>query len=328
MKKNIFKKLMLITFICFVVMLISGNSVFADLNPDNMHGAGVGEAIGNIISTILGVGMGALGGPLVSIGFVLLMLIFSVMYFLFSPVSGGGAFPFPDQIIFNRLAFFDPNFLNPYTGVGSETSPVFLLKDVISNMYYSFYLVAGAVFLIAIMIIAIKLAVATIASDKAQYKKALANWAFGLLLLFILPFLMAGIFKLNEIIVNAAYQGMVGANIRFDISIGALLNATVAAGTMGIGTVISKPFIAIVDFFTGGAVTGTSIATVYGYGGMIFKYLVDAAGGDLVGLVICGVLLGQTAALVFQYVKRLFYIIILGMIAPLVIAADIIKQGV
>ncbi len=58
------------------------------------------------------------------------------------------------------------------------------------------------------------------------------------------------------------------------------------------------------------------------------SYMVKAAGGDIVGLLICGILLGQSAALIAQYIKRLFMCIILGMIAPLIIAADIIKQGV
>ncbi|MDF2865787.1 MAG: hypothetical protein K0R72_604 [Clostridia bacterium] len=324
MKKKLFKKLIYITFICFVIIFVSTNSVFAELNPENMHDNTIMDRISGIISTILGIGMGALGAPLISLAFMLLMVIFSIMYFLFSPVSGGGAFPFPDQIIFNKLAFFDPNFLNP---PAVDESPVHILQGVISNMYYSFYLVAAAIFLIAIMVISIKLAISTIASDKAQYKKALTNWAFGLLLLFILPFLMAGIFKLNETIVNGAYKAMGSADVKFTISLASIIGAGAGAVTGGVGTSIVKAVTGVLDFFTGGAASEVG-PDIPGYGGMILKYMVDAAGGDLVGLIISGILLGQTAALIFQYTKRLFYCIVLGMIAPLIIAADIIKQGV
>lgn len=327
MKKKLFNKLICITFVCFMIILMSSGSVFAELNPTNMENTTL-NGITDVISSILGVGMGALAAPLISIAFVLLMVVFFVLYFLFSPVSGGGAFPFPDQIIFNQLAFFDPNFLNP-PDVG--TSPVRLLQELIKNMYYSFYIIAGGIFLIAIMIIGIKLAISTIASDKAQYKKALSNWAFGLLLLFILPFLMAGIFKANETIVNAAYKAMAGANIKFTVDVKSIIDASVGAGTGavtgGVGLMLTKAVTGLLDLVFNGALSKTGF-DIEGYGGMILKYMVSAAGGNLVGLVICGVLLGQTAALIFQYVKRLFFCVILGMIAPLIIAADIIKQGV
>jgi hypothetical protein len=322
MKKKTIKKIICITFICFMVILISGSPIFAALNPDNMHNT-VGDDFGGIISSVLGIGMGALAAPLVSLAFVILLVVFSTMYFLFSPVSGGGAFPFPDQIVFNRLAFFDPNFLNPPT---QGISPVTILQGTIKNMYYSFYIIAGAIFLMAIMVIAIKLAIATIATDKAHYKKALTSWAFGLLLLFILPFLMAGIFKVNEMIVEAAYKAMGTSNITFTIKQSDINVAIAGAATLGIGTNIAKVLASIGDFFHTPA--SETVYTLKGYGGMILNYMVAAAGGDLVGLIICGVLLGQSAALIFQYIKRLFYCIILGMIAPLIIAADIIKQGV
>lgn len=332
MNKKIFKKLLLITFICFVVIFISGDSVFGQLTDENMYnetGASIINGINRIITTVLGVGVGALAAPLVSLGFVLLMIIFTTLYFLFSPVSAG-MFPFPDQIVFNRLAFFDPNFLNPpHLLTGTPTtpivSPVQILQEVISNMYYSFYIVAGAVFLIAIMIIAIKLAVATIASDKAHFKKALTSWAFGLLLLFILPFLMSGIFKLNELIVQAAYHGIESANIEFTISIQTLVDAAATAGGP-VGLVITKGLTSIIGLFTN-ALTDNGF-NISGFTGMILKYMVAAAGGDFIGLMIFGILLAQSAALILQYTKRLFFIVILGMIAPLVIAADIIRQGV
>lgn len=334
MNKKIFKKLLLITFICFTVIFISGNPVFGQLNDHNMYNetgflANLLPWINKIIQTVLGIGLGALAAPLVSLAFVILMIIFSVMYFIFSPLSAG-SFPFPDQIIFNRLAFFDPNFLNPpsittSTAAVPIVSPVQVLQGLISNMYYSFYIVAGAVFLMAIMIIAIKLAIATIASDKAHYKKALTSWAFGLLLLFILPFLMAGIFKLNEMIVQAAYNAMAGSQIEFTISLTSLAGIIAGAATGGVGVAIVKGLTSIANLFGNVSDVGPAVP---GYTGMILKYMVDAAGGDFVGLVIFGILLGQTSALIFQYTKRLFFIIILGMIAPLVIAADIIKQGI
>ncbi len=244
MKKTTIKKILCITFICFMIILISGNPIFAALNPDHMHKGDLSEDMGGLIVSILGIGMGALAAPLVSLAFVLLMVIFSTMYYLFAPVSGGATFPFPDQIVFNRLAFFDPNFLDPPT---QGVSPVAILQDVISNMYYTFYVIANAIFLLAIMIIAIKLAVATIATDKAHYKKALTSWAFGLLIVFILPFLMAGIFKINETIVNAAYDGMKANEIKFPITGKEVSEAIVGAATLGIGTNIAK----IINFFQG-----------------------------------------------------------------------------
>lgn len=323
-----------IKMICVVLVLIiiiaPISNVFGALNTENMENA-TANGIADVIQKLLNVGLGALGAPLISLGFMLLMVVFIVLYFLFSPVSGSGAFPFADQIVFNKLAFFDPNFFNPpkYNGGGEILyAPVVLMKSIIQNTYYSLFIIAGVIFVIAAMIIGIKLAVSTIASDKAHFKKALNNWILGIVLLFILPFLMAGVFAINETIVQKAYDMIKATNITFRISLSDIVNAITGVSTGGTGLMISKAVGSVVDWVTKGLTGATIGVDVPGYGGLILSYMIKAAGGDLVGLIVSGILIGQAAALIFVYVKRLFYCIVLAIIAPLVVAVDIIKQGV
>ena len=120
-----------------------------------------------------------------SIVVILLWIIFGATGLGFSGI------PFPDDLIFNRVAFFDPNFINPTT---VSNAPVHMMQSIIQNIYFSMFTVATAIFIIAAMVIGIKLAISSIAEEKAQYKKSLTNWIMGIVLLFSAHILMAGIF--------------------------------------------------------------------------------------------------------------------------------------
>lgn len=64
-----------------------------------------------------------------------------------------------------------------------------------------------------------------------------------------------------------------------------------------------------------------------GFMGLTAYYILKALGGDLVSSLVLFILMGQTVALVVTYIKRLFYCIFLGMLAPLIVAVDVIKKS-
>ncbi|MDD2375857.1 MAG: hypothetical protein PHD15_01200 [Clostridia bacterium] len=264
------------------------------------------------LAWMLKIGTGPLTAAIATLLNIVLIIVFMLLYFIFSPISAGLAFPFPDQVIFNKIGFFDPNFINP-TDVGG--SPVLILQTLIKNLYYTGFVIAGAVFVVAAMTIGIKLALSTIASEKAHYKQALVTWVTGVFLLFTTHFIMLAIFTVNESFVKIISDAT--TNIKFTFQWTEAIPL--------IGNSVTNILNALTGFFGGTEPLG--VVPVYGYGGLLIKFASAALGGDLVASIICGILLGQTCAIIVMYLKRLFYSIILGIIAPLIIAADIMKKS-
>jgi len=157
--------IMLVIIVIFMPMV----NVFAEINTVNSENPDA-TTVKGFLAWGMTMSLGPLTAALATLVNVVLIVVFTLLYFIFSPISAGYAFPFPDQIIFNKIGFFDPNFINPTTVNGS---PVKILQELIRNLYYTGFVIAGTVFLIAAMVIGIKLAISTIASDKAHYKQAL-----------------------------------------------------------------------------------------------------------------------------------------------------------
>lgn len=312
MKLNYKKILKVICIIAvLVIIFIPTSNVFAEINPNNPESE-TASAIKGFLGWVLKIGAGPLTAAIAGLMNAIIAAVFLLLYFIFSPISAGLAFPFPDQVIFNKIGFFDPNFINPNNVPGA---PVNVLQGLIQNLYNTGFVIAGAVFVIAAMVIGIKLAVSTIASEKAHYKQALMTWITGLFLLFTTHFIMLAVFTVNEEIVNTVSS--VTDNIKFTFQVTELIPF--------VGNTISSIVSAISNLF--GAEEPPDSIPVYGYGGLLIKFAAAAFGGDLVGSIICAILLGQTCAIIFMYLKRLFYSIILGIVAPLIVAADVMKKS-
>lgn len=305
--------------ICIMIVLIAlfmpSAEVFARINPNTID-TSWSSGIKGFIGKMLEIGTGPLTGAIAALINVVIGIVFLVLAFVFAPIANGFLFPFPDQIIFNKVPFFDPNFINPTLNNAMTTnSPVVILQGLIKNLYYTSFVIAGAVFVIAAMVIGIKLALSTIATERAHYKQALMTWITGLFLLFTTHFIMLIIFTVNEEIVTAV--SVASDDIEFSLDLLKII-------PLGIGKALST----IVNGIAGllGADSSVTDITVQGYGGLLIKFAAYAFGGDLPSSIVCAILLGQTVALIVMYIKRLFYSIILGMVAPLIVAADVMKK--
>lgn len=310
---KIVKNLSIVLFL-FIFILFT-NNIFGAINETGYEVGNFFDEVKSVFSYVLGIATGPLTAALASLVNVVLLVIFAVLYLIFSPVSAGLAFPFPDQIIFNKIPFFDPNFINPSE---IDSSPVYLLQTTIGNLYYTTFIIAGAIFVISAMIIGIKLTLSSLASDKAHYKEALTMWLTSLVLLVFAHFIMLGIFTINEKLVEFC-SAAVDENISFHLN-----PVTDLGGLIGsVGSALSS----FIDLFTEDNPLSDVGFDLPGYGGMLLYFMIKALTGDLVSSIICGIILGQTCALIVQYLRRLFYCIILGILAPLIIAADVVKKS-
>lgn len=184
----------------FVIILNMTSNIYAAINTEYKIDSKVvdNELDKKAKSSILLDAIGNLIYVLASFGEWLIGVIFQAI------ASTGGAtgdmtFPWADAIVFNAVEVLDINFLN-----ASEGSVVALIKDVITRIYGTIFGVAISFFSIAVLIMGIKIAISTIASDKAKYKQALWDWLLGLVLLFTMHFFISFVFYLNEQLVKVA----------------------------------------------------------------------------------------------------------------------------
>lgn len=331
MEKTKNKKCLRMIKILLIFVLIVGIVIhFGGVNAAiETTAAGDSEATDDVVnwfqgffSFILGFGTGPLSKALallVNLFNGLMLVLLYLVFFSSGIISNPLLFPTPDNLIYNRIAFFDPNFINPTT---VDNAPVQILKTTIQNLYYSMFTIAITIFIIAAMVIGIKLALSSIASEKAQYKEALKNWVLGIVLLFTVHFLMAGVFKINEVIVETAYK-TINNSLSFQVdvgkatlggSMGTLLSGFLSLASDAINAVVGTNF----DFSKTPAVSG-----FMGFYIMMIAY----SATDVLYAIAVTMLLFQTIALIIVYAKRLFYCVFLGIMAPLVVAADVIKKS-
>lgn len=322
--KLIMKNKKFIFSLVIILMLIGlflhmNNSLYAATNPEYYKApSDVQKWINDFFSKILDQKVGVLGKPIAALVNLVNIILFIVLYSVFvaSGISDGLKFPFPDQIIFNGLPMLDPNFINPN---GDSGSMVNIMKDIVQNFYYSFFALAGTVFVLAAVVIGIKLAFSALASEKARYKEAIKNWIMGLGMLFLMHFVLAGMFAINEQICISASK--ICKNVTFGINPLELIPWA--------GSIIKGMINVAGSIFGQDNVTEKFAIHVQGYGGLILRFAVKGIlQSDLIYSIGLAIMLGQTFTLIIMYIKRVFYCIILGMIAPLIVAMDTIQKVV
>ena len=125
-------------------------------------------------------------------------------------VGGGGKFfPWSDLIVFNAIPLLDVNFINPNEKALVAKNGVF--GQAIRNIYFSGMSVALGFLGIIVAVMAIKLALSTIANEKAKYKEAIVKWLTALVLLFGMHFVLSFLFYMNEILVQEASEIMINS---------------------------------------------------------------------------------------------------------------------
>ena len=310
-----------------IVILLLNNSVYAKITQVSSvsgvscsgsesskycsDGSSGWDSILKIVGGIADVGLTASTASLANLITILggiLLVLMETLFVTSGIVTSWSAFPMPDTILFNRLAFLDPNFLNP-----ASNSLISGFVNVVKNTFESFRVIAIAIFTVSAMIIGIKLAISTIASEKAKYKQAIYQWITGIVLLLVLKYIIAAIFIINENIVQMAYNA--AGNVTFQVS---LLNIIPGnAITSGIKAIVGK-------FVDTNKILSISVP---GYFGFYLKYFLQGWGGNLLSSIIAFIVMGQTITLLIAYIKRLVICLMLGVTSPLIIAADSVKKA-
>lgn len=198
MKKKTYKIIICISLV--IMLFTSFGNVFGATNPDYTPKVNVNENAldSKIKDSIL---LDALANMINAIASLAEYLIGAV----FKSLTGDNIFPWADRIIFNGIGFLDINFLNPasnslFVSNGSDS----ILGKVVKSVYSTIFSLAVLFLGVAVGIMAIRLALSSIAAEKAKYKQAIVNWATCIVMLFLMHYILAFVFWVNEQMVQIA----------------------------------------------------------------------------------------------------------------------------
>lgn len=197
---------------------------------------------------------------------LLAMLFFNALHLITIAITGvsGDIAATIGDVVFNRCGLTSANFFND-VWVGEPikfgTSSASILTNI-SQYYYIMRNLAIAMLLGILLYIGIRMAITTIAEEKAKYKKMLIDWTISLVLVFVLHYIIIITFFINNTIVHALsgldetsgsdYAGLIiqgllpGVGMADLIVYGALVTATLAFVLMYLKRTIVLGFLIVI----------------------------------------------------------------------------------
>ncbi len=109
-----------------------------------------------------------------------------------------------DKIIFNQVPLLDVNVFTD-TAAGytlKEDSSLLIIRDSVATWYYIIRNVTIAVMLVILIYVGIRMAISTIASEKAQYQRMLVSWLVGFSIIFVIHYFLLLVLNINSTILG------------------------------------------------------------------------------------------------------------------------------
>lgn len=192
--KSILKKFIIIIVITAILMNFSlfQNVSFAGTFEDTMKG---------LLGSFVGLITWFIRLPAVGVAFVMNMLTADIAYL--DKATAGNVVKqtiTPYDIFFNKVQLFDINFFDFSI---SQDLAVYTIRTSVAGWFTIMRLVAVSILLVILIYVGIRMALTTIAEDKARYKQMLVDWIVSLLLVFVLHFIVIFAVNVNNALVNA-----------------------------------------------------------------------------------------------------------------------------
>ena len=114
-----------------------------------------------------------------------------------------------EDIVYNRVPVFDINvFSNTAGGQDVEdNSVVSTIRKVVATWYVAIRNVVAVFLGILLIYTGIRMAIATVASDRAKYKEFLIGWIKSIIILFTINYVMVIVLNLNDVLVSLFSNG-------------------------------------------------------------------------------------------------------------------------
>ncbi len=120
-----------------------------------------------------------------------------------------------ERTVFNRVALFNINYFNTYEDEGSYSVGDLDInynhsnaevKKSIATVFYICRFIAMTLGLVVLIYIGIRMAISSVASDQAKYKKMLISWVESIIIMFLLPYIISFMIRFGEILTNIFYS--------------------------------------------------------------------------------------------------------------------------
>jgi len=179
----------------------------------------------------------------------------------------------PDDIFFNRVAFTNINFFDFSCGAAVK-----VIRENVAAWYYTLRIFAIAALLVVLIYIGIRMAISTVASDQARYKKMITDWVVSFALVFLLHYIVIVALNVNN----------------------------------GLVEILKK----IMENMSNYSAANTNFEKLASE--LVKKSFLGSASVTWAATICYGILVGMTAAFLFSYIKRMLTIGFLIMIAPII----------
>lgn len=100
-----------------------------------------------------------------------------------------------EDILFNKVPILNINFFN--TAVSNDSVMGQIIGNI-ANWYYTLRNLAIILSLVILIYVGIRMAISTIAEDKAKYKKMLTDWIIGFITIFLLHYIIVITVNIND----------------------------------------------------------------------------------------------------------------------------------
>lgn len=127
-----------------------------------------------------------------------------------------------ENAVFGQIGLFDFNYFNFSSeykiGTGSHVSVITTnslltpLKENVAKYFVILRLLAMVISLLILIYVGIRMALSTVAEDKAKYKKMLLAWFESIILLYAMQYIMVFIFSIGKTFLNILYNLKVTLN--------------------------------------------------------------------------------------------------------------------
>lgn len=174
-----------------------------------------------------------------------------------------------------------------------------MIRTAVAKWYYVLRLISIAFMLVLLLFIGVKMAISTIASEKAVYKQMLVDWVVGMILVFSIHYIMLVIFAVNDSVVAGLEP---------------LLSETQE---------LKEEY----EYGLESSVTTQEMETTLYESARTRAYSLNALDG-FTGMVIYGVLVYYAWRFAIMYLIRVFNIMILTLVAPVIAASYALNKVV
>ena len=124
-----------------------------------------------------------------------------------------------EDIVYNRVPLFDINVFSDTAGGKDieDNSVVSTVRTVVATWYVSIRNVVAILLGILLVYTGLRMAIATVASDRAKYKEFLIGWLKSIIILFTINYIMIIILNINDLLVSMFSKGSSSESKMYEI---------------------------------------------------------------------------------------------------------------